>query len=274
MAFGLEVINTDGSILIGDTPPLLQVIESGTITLVSNDVNAVIGTGSYPANFYTNNFSLAKMPVSCLGKQWAFSFSGNATTNAPYGLSGVTSLTYGAFAVSCNNNGTIVPGLLFPKSWQGQSISYVILDFPIAATSGYGLEVRNAANTVVLSTGNPLFIYKDAVNDLGYGTNWAREPDAAFPPTNGTVVNKTLTIPSGKTPYILGSNYLRDVFLFHEGNNFYNYYPICLNIMSVSTSNVSFLTRYARRAIYNYYTFQLRDDAGFQHAKIQVGYVV
>jgi hypothetical protein len=268
MSYGIEITNTDGSILIGEMPPLLQVIEQGTITIV--DATGIAGTGSYPTDFFSTYFGVAKMPASAAGKQWAFSFSGDSTTN--YG-----GLLYGTFAVQVTVGAVQVPGILFPKAWVGQSIDYAILDYPTNSTSGYGLQVNNASGVPILSTGNPMFVFSNRhVNPRSYSTYAPDFFNPGIPAGNGSVVNFANTVPSGKKPYIVGSNYLRDCWLdFYPNTDYSNNWAVIHNIHSVTNTNTAIRSRIT---IYynNYYgyEFQKWDSPNFLHNPVQIGYIV
>lgn len=268
MAYGIEVKNTDGSILIGDIPPLLQVIEKGTITIES--ATGIVGQGSYPSTFFSSYFGVAKMPVSSIGKQWAFSFSGSATVN--YG-----GLLYGVFSVKVTSGSNEVMGILFPISWIGQTIDYAILDYPTTSTSGFGLQIKSSGGATILSTGNPTFIIKNRhINPRSFSTYAPDFFNPAVPASNGTAVDFTNTIPSGKKPYILGSNLVRDCWLDSwPAADYSNNWSVIHNIHSVTTTNTNVRSRIT---IYynNYYgyTFQRFDNSNFIYNAIQIGYIV
>jgi len=283
MTYGIEVTNTDGSILIGDVPPLLQVTQQGSITIqtINNDIYGYNNTtlGTY--------FGVAKLPAAVNGKNWAFSFSGTALITVPYGYAGIPEVYWGVFCVVCNNAGTATPALLFPKAWIGQSISYVLLDYPTSATSGWGIELRNSANQVILSTGNPLFVFKDQVVNSDMGS-FAPDPfNQSVIAGVGYAVNLPHTVPAGKTPYIVGTNMMRDcwadpVFNTQWTNNLLTMF----NIHTIYSTYINMRTLYILYANAGYYNWWRRTPNtsvtpwipwlfdGIQPNSLQIGYVV
>jgi len=245
MTYGVEVTNTDGSILIGDLPPLLQVIEKGTLTIQST-------TNTY--------FGYAYIPESANGKQIAFSFSGTASVDIDWG-SGIS--TYGVYPIRANNGTADVSLLAFPKSWVGQSIDYLVLDFPTSASTGYGIELRNAANQVVLTSSKEIFIIKDR-HPQPYSSNgtWGYlQYQNPYPPyvVTGSASNFSNTVPTGKKPYILLSGWMRDSWSMYQISNgsvyFTNNWSVTHNIHSVTNTNTSIRNNVIQYAMYSNYGY-------------------
>jgi hypothetical protein len=132
MSFGLQVINSDGSVQLDENTKTYWVVQSGTL--------AATGTAFGPASFFSGGYQAA-------GISYSTTITFPAQTNPPILVFNGARVAY---RIASSTTATVV--------YQGGPLNYAVLSTDIIpAASGFGMQIMGADGSVKYNTDVKVF---------------------------------------------------------------------------------------------------------------------